>query len=93
MVSVVAGFVVKDGKEAECLGYVKSLVEETRKEKGNIMYECCRSLDDAQKFVIMEKWESKEILDLHMQTPHFKEYIPKMDPLTNGITVDVFDVL
>ena len=93
MVSVVAGFTIKDGKADECLGYVKKLVAETLKEKGCIMYECCCGIDNPLKCVILEKWESKEILDAHMETAHFKEYIPKMDPLTNGITVDVFNVI
>jgi len=91
MVSVIAGFAVKDGKEAECLDIVKKLVSETQKENGCIMYDCFRSTDDPQKFVIMEKWESQAKLDAHMQTAHFKEYVPKLDALAaGGVSVNVY---
>jgi len=91
MISVIAGFAVKDGKEAECLDIVKKLVEATQKENGCIMYECFKSTDDPKKFVIMEKWESKEALDAHMATAHFKEYVPVLDSLSaGGVSVSTY---
>jgi len=94
MVSVIAGFTVKDGKEAECLAVVKKLVAETQKENGCIMYDCFRSNDDPKKFVIMEKWETKAALDAHMATAHFKEYIPMLDSFSaGGVSVNIYTPL
>jgi len=94
MISVVAGFTVKDGKEAECLEYVRKLVEETRKEKGCIMYELCQSTKSANSFTFIEKWESKEALDTHSKTAHIKEYVPKINSLTvDGVAINVYTVV
>ena len=94
MISVVAGFSVKEGKEAECLEYVRKIVEETRKEKGCIMYELCQSAKSANSFAFIEKWESQDALNAHMETAHFKEYVPKIDSVTvDGVAINVYTVL
>jgi len=94
MISVIAGFAVKDGKEEECMNIVKKLIAATQKENGCIMYDCFKSSDDPKKFVIMEKWESKPALDAHMETAHFKEYVPKLDALSDGgVSVNTYTPL
>jgi quinol monooxygenase YgiN len=41
--------------------------------------------------VILEKWESKAALDTHMQTVHFKEYVPMIDSLSDGgVSVNIY---
>jgi len=94
MISVVAGFTVKDGKEAECLEYARNIAEETRKEKGCIMYELCQNTKSANSFTFIEKWESKDALDAHMETAHFKEYVPKIHSVTvDGVAINVYTVV
>jgi len=49
-----------------CLG----LIEPTRKEKGCISYNLYQDTTNPGKFTFIEKWQSKEHLDVHMKTPH-----------------------
>jgi len=93
MTAVIARYTLLDGKADEFQEIVKKLIEPTRKEKGCIFYECARSNDDPQKFVMMENWESREALDEHFKAPHFVELVPKMRALLAERTVEIFTSL
>jgi quinol monooxygenase YgiN len=49
-----------------CLG----LIEPTRKEKGCISYELYQDTTNPGKFTFIENWQSKELLDIHLKSPH-----------------------
>lgn len=49
-----------------CLG----LIEPTRKEKGCISYELYQDTTNPGIFSFIEEWESKELLDVHLKSPH-----------------------
>jgi quinol monooxygenase YgiN len=49
-----------------CLG----LIEPTRKEKGCIAYELYQDTTNPGIFTFVEEWESKELLDVHLKSPH-----------------------
>jgi quinol monooxygenase YgiN len=49
-----------------CLG----LIEPSRKDEGCISYELYQDTTNPGKFTYIEKWESKELLDAHLKTPH-----------------------
>ena len=94
MIAVVARVAVKAGKSDEFLKEAKIVVEETRKENGCISYEGNQNTEDPLKFAIIEKWESKECLDAHMQTAHFKNFVAALGGLAAEETViDVYSPL
>ena len=93
MVAVVARYTLLEGKAGEFSEIVKELVSKTREEKGCILYECCKSNDDPLKFIMMEKWESKEHIDAHIESAHFKELVPKMRALLAERTVELYSPL
>ena len=45
------------------------LMEEIRKEEGNVRYEHYRSLEDPEVLLLVDSWESQEALDLHHASP------------------------
>jgi quinol monooxygenase YgiN len=49
-----------------CLG----LIEPTRKEKGCISYELYQDNSNPGTFSFIEEWESRELLDIHLKSPH-----------------------
>ena len=94
MIAVVAGMNLKEGKEKEFLAQAEKVVAATRKEEGCIGYVCCKSADNPLGFAMVEKWESKDALDAHMQTAHFKEFIAGTEALTAGpADIKVFEVV
>ena len=84
MIVVYAKSNVKEENAEKFLELAKKLVEETRKETGNISYELIRGLEDRTAFAFLEKWESPEILAAHMKTPHFTSIVPKLGELRDG---------
>lgn len=84
MIVVIAKCIVAEGKVDEFVKVATPLVEETRKEAGNISYEIIQSASNPMEVAFLEKWESQEILDLHMKTPHFTSIVPLLGELTVG---------
>ena len=69
--------VINEIKEG-CMEHVKkeviTLVEETRKEKGCISYRSFVSETNPNNLCFVEKWESQEALDNHMETAHILNF-------------------
>lgn len=81
MIKVVAKSVIKK----ECLekynSLVTKLIEETRKEKGNISYELYQDINNPCILTFIEEWSDEESLNLHLQSIHFTTIVPKLDLL------------
>lgn len=83
-VTVVARIKVRIGKEEEAKKELFALVASTRSEPGCINYDLHQALDDPSLFMFHENWKSKEDLDKHMQTEHFKAWTEKAGSLLGG---------
>ncbi|MGA3283240.1 MAG: putative quinol monooxygenase [Verrucomicrobiota bacterium] len=81
IVTVVATFQAKPGKENELRAVLTGLVAPTRKETGCLNYDLHQSPEDPAKFLFHENWTSKAHLDAHLQTPHIKALLPRVDEL------------
>jgi quinol monooxygenase YgiN len=90
-IRVVASQKIQDAKRDEFLALCREMVEATRKEDGCIAYDLCESADEPGAVAFIEAWESKDTLDAHMQSEHFKRIIPQIGKLsapgTSAITV------
>ena len=80
-ITVVATFQARLGKEAELRTTLIGLIVPTRKESGCLNYDLHQSPEDAAKFLFHENWTSKAALDAHLQSPHIKALIPRVDEL------------
>ena len=78
MIKVVARTIVRE----ECIEayhtLAKELVTETQKESGNISYTLNQSVENKKLHAMIEVWESREALDAHMASEHFKRIVPQM---------------
>lgn len=73
MIIVNAKLPAKEDKISEIINKADTLIKASRTHDGNISYNLYQDvLDDSLIFI--EKWESKEALDAHMQTSEFIEF-------------------
>ena len=82
MIRVIASKKVKEDKLQEVLRLTEELVQETLKEKGCISYEAYQDINDSQKIVMLEEWESEEALKIHQESEHFRRLVPMMGKMT-----------
>ena len=81
IVTVVATFQARPGKEAELRAALIGLVAPTRTETGCINYDLHQSPENPGKFLFHENWTSKALLDAHLQSAHIKALLPRVDEL------------
>ena len=82
--TVVATFQARLGKETELRTALLGLLAPTRKETGCLNYDLHQAPDDPARFLFHENWTSKAALDAHMQSPHLKALIPRVDELCSA---------
>jgi quinol monooxygenase YgiN len=74
MVILMANLKVNEGKGDAVAEEFKKLVPKVLKDPGTLGYLVCRAVDDPNKFVVVEQYESREALGVHGQTEHFKAF-------------------
>jgi len=81
----------------EVLRRVKKLQDAARKESGCVDYNWSQSLDDSNKFIIFEIWDSEASLQAHLDSEHVKEFkqvVPDLfvsDPQVQKSSVGSFE--
>jgi quinol monooxygenase YgiN len=80
-VAVVGSFKINPGKEDEALEAFKALVEPTHREDGCILYALHRGTDDPARLTFIERWESRELLDAHLESDHVAALLERADEL------------
>ncbi|WP_276643224.1 putative quinol monooxygenase [Siccibacter turicensis] len=69
-VPVVAIFIVKPGTEELVEQLFRSVIDTTLEEDGCISYQLNRDTENPRRFVWTEEWESKALLERHLNAPH-----------------------
>jgi quinol monooxygenase YgiN len=92
-VVVVGSFVVREGKEPEALEAFEALVEPTHEEDGCILYALHRGNDDPRRLAFVERWESKQLLDAHLESDHVKGVLGRFDELFESGDIVVYDAV
>lgn len=77
MIKVVAENFIKINEVDNFKQNVIELIEETRKEEGNISYALYEDNSNKQILTFIEEWENEEALNRHMNSVHFKKIVPK----------------
>lgn len=73
MIIVNAELPVKEEKKEEVIKQAETLINASRTHDGNISYNLYQDVVDGS-LIFIEKWESKEALEAHMQTPEFIQF-------------------
>jgi quinol monooxygenase YgiN len=90
---VIARYTAAAGKEDEVAGLVVQLAAASRTEPGNIDFTAYRQIDDPRRFVLLERYASREQLDAHRDTPHFADLVlGRLIPRLDSRVVETYDV-
>ncbi|SDA72425.1 Quinol monooxygenase YgiN [Methanobrevibacter millerae] len=74
LIFVLAKAIPNDDEAAKkIIQFSEDLIDNSRKEKGNIEYNLYSDSEELS-LLFVEKWESIEILDSHLQTEHFIKF-------------------
>ncbi len=81
MVRVVAEKFALAKEVDDMLIIVQELINETRKEEGCIYYGFHQNEKDPTHFSFIETWETREHLDAHFESEHFKRLVPMLESI------------
>lgn len=85
IITVVATFHARPGKQAELKKALTGLIAPTRTEEGCLNYDLHQSLEDSSKFLFHENWASQAHLDAHLKNTHIQVLLPRLDELCIGM--------
>ena len=77
MITIVAKNLIKQGKVEEFKILAEKLINESRKESGNIAYNLYEDANNSNILTFIEEWESEEAIKLHNNSKHFTSIVPK----------------
>ena len=80
-IHVIAEAIAKSGQEGALYRTLHACVAPTRAEPGNRGYTLHQDLDNPARFFFYETWASREALNVHLTTPHFKALDKNAKPL------------
>ena len=72
-VVVVATVEVKPGSEDAVQALLATAIEQTHAEEGNVSYALHRDYEHPQRFVMVERWASREALEEHFTKPYLAQ--------------------
>ena len=72
--TIVASITVQPEFKEDVLKAIKTVVDATRKEPGNIFYDVFEDVKNPLKFIFIETWKSQAAIDAHFATAHFNDF-------------------
>lgn len=93
---VLVTMTIKEGRMEEFLRICEELRPHVLREKGCQAYDYTREIPsplgaqepiDANRIILIERWESMEALRAHLETPHMKQAGPRMKDLRASVQV------
>jgi quinol monooxygenase YgiN len=78
-ITVTARLKVKAGLEPEVKKELMALVPLSRADAGCLGYDLYQSAEDPAGFLFYENWQSREHLDAHLQTPHLRSFLARVN--------------
>jgi len=77
--TIVATVIVKPEYKDDVLKAIKTVVDATRKEPGNIFYDVFEDINNPLKFIFLETWKSQAAIDSHNKAAHFNDFIKAVE--------------
>lgn len=81
MIVIYAECLVNPQKTDEFVKLAGQLVQESKKEQGNVSYELIHCREGRNIYAFLEKWQDQDILDTHMRSKHFTTIFPQIEKM------------
>src|SRR4029450_14073454 len=75
MLTVVSGYVVKEGREASLVRLLRSNAEASRQEPDCLEFSVYQDVDDPRRSLLYERYTDEEAFEAHRRTPHFRDLV------------------
>ena len=86
---IIAKVVVKKEYQKELEETLKTIVDGSRSEEGNISYDLHQNTNNPLEYIIIEVWKSEDAINYHNQTPHFLEFKRNIDNKVESVSIDI----
>jgi quinol monooxygenase YgiN len=80
MLQIYAKFTLKEGGKEAVLPILETLIENTRKEPGNICYDLFEDVEDANVVTFFEQYTDEAAIEAHSSSSYFQEAFPELEP-------------
>lgn len=91
VITVVATIIAKIGHEAAVEKVLLELIPPSRKDPGFIQYDLHRDLKNPAVFIFYENWESQELLNQHLTSPHLVALEGKLTGLLEKMEINLLE--
>ncbi len=88
-IKVIAGLLVKAEHYEEIKNAFHAVVDESRKEEGNISYDLHQDTKEPLKYIIIGSWKSEDAIDIHNTSIHFRNFLKIIEGKLDQLDVDV----
>jgi quinol monooxygenase YgiN len=89
MIYVLATIHVRAEHRADFLENARTVIAATHKEPGCRSYDLMSSITEPNCFVFVERWESRQALEQHFDTPHLKEWRRVSTPFVESVKIEI----
>lgn len=83
-VTVFATFHPQAGKRDELVELLQNMIDNTRQEEGNQVYDLYSSGDEGQSLHLFERYRDQAALDAHRAADYYKAYRGRLPELLDG---------
>ena len=85
MIVVQGDFIIKPGKRDEAIAAMIDVAKATQQEAGCIRYNFYADLENPNKFIVYEEWESQAHLDVHLSQDNPPAHMVRFREANEGI--------
>jgi quinol monooxygenase YgiN len=76
---------VTPNNKDECIGLLKKLADDTRKEPSAVRFEAWQQNNRANHFTVMEIWKNRAAVDGHITAASTREFREKLGPMSGAL--------
>ncbi|WP_211827197.1 putative quinol monooxygenase [Kistimonas asteriae] len=86
--TIIARIEARQGKVDRVKAALLKLIEPTRQEAGCLQYDLHQDNETPEVFIFYENWESRALLQRHMNSDHLKAYMEEVEGLVASFTLN-----
>ena len=78
MIVINAEFYIMPEQKQQFLNEISELIQASKQEVGCLSYQLYQAITDENNFVMVEKWENPQAIELHNTMSHLQEFAKKV---------------